>query len=696
LLASRHESQSNPLGQTIRLLQNLQEKAQQNSEHQAKAYRQYYEWCADFSKEKEFELKTATALSDKLQAKIEVASGEIEVAQSKIEELAADIATSKADLDNGDTLRKQEAADFAASQEDLLSVVDVISKAAAILAEEMQKNPASFAQMTSSGSGLAGVLQVLGTVVDAASLSVATEHKLLDLAQLVGNSEDSSEEDDGASDQDDPPQGAYKTSSGGIVDVLKSLQDSAEDQLKNLRAAEEERQHNFKVLKQSLEDAVAQDEKDMDTLKKDRLASEQDKAVAVADLQVTQADLAATKETLESAKIGCMQVAANHEASVASTGQEMQALTEGIRILNEVTGGAAKLTYSLLQQSTRHSASARHQARSKLVAMVKQLAKTYHSTALNQLASRIATAVKSSDTSGADPFGKVKGLMRDMIAKLTQEAQSEASEKLYCDSETSKTEARKSELTDSLKKLTNSIEKAGSESALIKEEVAEIQYELQYLSGEVARLMKVRQEEAAEFAQVKADLEQGLAGVRQALNVLRDYYAKDDSASFLQDSDAKFDAAMQQPVAPITHVASGDAATSIIRILELVDSDFAENLAKQQSKEDASSSAHETSMHEAQLSKAAKEADMKYKTQEVTALEKKMAELQSDSDTENTELSAVLEYFEKLQERCVKKPDSYEERKTRLQGEIEGLKTAQAHLKLAEDEAASKSSFLSK
>ena len=46
--------------------------------------------------------------------------------------------------------------------------------------------------------------------------------------------------------------------------------------------------------------------------------------------------------------------------------------------------------------------------------------------------------------------------------------------------------------------------------------------------------------------------------------------------------------------------------------------------------------------------KAIKEADIKYKTSEKASLEKQISELTSDIEGEQTELDAVLDYYEKL------------------------------------------------
>ena len=65
-----------------------------------------------------------------------------------------------------------------------------------------------------------------------------------------------------------------------------------------------------------------------------------------------------------------------------------------------------------------------------------------------------------------------------------------------------------------------------------------------------------------------------------------------------------------------------------------------------------------------------------YKTQEAKSLDKEVSELSSDRQTTNTELSAVNEYYGKLKDRCVAKPESYEDRKARRAAEIAGLKEA--------------------
>merc|ERR1719434_438233 len=313
-------------------------------------------------------------------------------------------------------------------------------------------------------------------------------------------------------------------------------------------------------------------------------------------------------------------------------------------------------------------------ANAELVNLVKKLAREHHSAALAQLASRIAAVYKYSASSGADPFVKVKGLIVDLINKLEAEAASEATEKAWCDEQMAKTEEKHAELTEDVEKLTTKIDQASAKSAKLKEEVKELQAELAALAKEQAEMDKIRAESHAAYEEAKADLTQGLEGVRKALSVLRDYYGS-ASASLLQNG-ASMSSMMQQPAAPELHEKATGAGDSIISILEVCESDFASNLAKEETEEGDAEAEYEKMTQENAVTKTLKDQSVKYKTQEYTALDKSVSDMSSDLATEQSELKAVLEYYGKVKDRCIAVPETYEERKARREAEIKGLKEA--------------------
>jgi len=665
--------ESNPLGKVFELMSSLEAKIVKEGEAEAKAFKDFFEWCDSTSQNLNNDIKTAAKSKEKLTAKIGELTSDIQVSTSKIEELSAAISTNDAELKEATAIREKEAVDFAASEKELVETVDTLDRAVSIISSEMAKNPAAMAQIDTSS--MTSLLQSLSTVVDAAGFTSTDSKKLMALVQAQQGGEDS---EAGA-----PAAATYKSQSGGIVDLLEDLKEKAETELAEARKAESNTKHNYAMMKQSLEDQIAADAKEMNEEKASKEAASEGKAIAEGDLATAIKELEEGQANLATANSDCMTTAADHEATTAARTEELKVIATAEKILKESTSGAVSQTYSMLQVAATSQIRTRIDlANSEVITVVKKLARDHHSAALAQLASRMTVVMRYGSKDAADPFKKIKGLVSDMIMKLEKEAEEEATEKAYCDEQMAKTEAKKAELDDTVAKLTNKIDRKSARSAGLKEEVVELDAELAALAKTQAEMDKVRAEESANFKTAKADLSAGLGGVRKALSVLRDYYG--GSAALLQD-DSKLGSFMQQPAPPQQHEKSSGAGGSIISILEVCESDFATNLAKEESEEADSAENYEKVTQENKVAKAMKTKDSEYKTKEAAGLDKEIAELSSDRDTTNTELAAVTEYYGKVKERCVAKPESYEERKAKREAEIEGLKNA---LSILENEAA--------
>jgi chromosome segregation ATPase len=321
-------------------------------------------------------------------------------------------------------------------------------------------------------------------------------------------------------------------------------------------------------------------------------------------------------------------------------------------------------------------------AQSKISKFLRKLAKEQKSSALAQLAQRIMAMSRSGAFRTSDPFVKIRGMIQDMISKLEEQMGAEAQEKAYCDEEMKKTEEKKTKLETAVEKMTNKIDKSSARSAALKEGVTKIQDELATLAKEQKEMDKVRADEHAVYLKQSADLKKGLAGIRKALDLLKDYYGGASSAALVQEDASADDS---QPTPPAGHQKSGGAGGSIISILEVAEDDMAKELAKVESQEADEQAAYDDTTEENKLTKAAKEQDVKYMNQEAAGLDKLITEISSDRETTSEELGTVNMYYMKIQERCVAKPESYEERKKARDAEIKGLKTA---LDVLENEAA--------
>merc|ERR1719191_1756872 len=235
-----------------------------------------------------------------------------------------------------------------------------------------------------------------------------------------------------------------------------------------------------------------------------------------------------------------------------------------------------------------------------------------------------------------------------------EEAGADAGQKAHCDKEIAESTAKKEDTTALIEKLTSKIDKDSAASAQLKEEIAALQKGLAELADSQATMTKMRTEEKAAYTKNKADTEQGLEGVKIALNILREYYAKTDKA----------------------HAAAEGEATGIVGILEVVESDFSKSLAEMTAVEVSAAAEYDKVSKENAIAKATKDKSVAYKTKESESLDMAVSELTSDRTTSQAELDAVVEYLDKLEQMCTAKVDTYEERKARFEAEIAGLKQA--------------------
>merc|ERR1719384_2046599 len=266
--------------------------------------------------------------------------------------------------------------------------------------------------------------------------------------------------------------------------------------------------------------------------------------------------------------------------------------------------------------------------------------------------------MRSSSETGDDPFAKVKGLIADMIAKLEAEAEADATHKAYCDKELAETNEKKADKEAEIEKLSTKIDQMSARSAQLKQEVAALQKALAELAATQAEMNKLRKEEHDVFVSEKADLEQGLEGVKLALKILREYYAKEDKA----------------------HAAAVGASDSIIGLLEVVESDFTRTLAEIIATEQSAVAAYTQQTKDNQIETAAKSQDVKYKSQESANLDAAVAQASADRSSIQTELDAVNEYLASLKKQCTAVPETYAQREQRRAAEIAGLKQALAIL----------------
>jgi chromosome segregation ATPase len=642
LLAVASANEVNPIEKVVQMMADLQAKIIGEGEDCQKTYEEFSEWCEDRSKDLGFEIKTGKSEVADLTATIDKEVANAQALDTKIDVLSGDIATDEADLKAATEIRDKEAADFAAEEKELSTVIDMLQRAIAVLEKEL--GGASLMQVKSATS----LADALAVMVKASSINS------MDAAGITAFMQSSSSDDD--DDMGAPDAAVYESHSGGIIDTLNGLLEKGETQLNTATATETTNKNNFDQLKQSLTDEIKFANKDMDDSKKGLAESNEIKAAAEGDLEVTTKALNEDVNALGGLHMDCMTKAQDFEAETTSRGEELKALAMAKKAVVENTAGAGGQTYSFMQIS-----SSLGLRQTEAVQYIKDLAKKQHAPALAQLASRIASAMKLS--SGDDVFAKIKGMIGDMIEKLEQEAAEAAELKEWCDKEIAESTAKKEDITATFEKLSTKLDTATARSEKLKEEVATLQKELADLAKLTAEMDKIRSEEKASFEKNHPEMEQGLKGVKLALKILNEYYAK----------------------AGKSHGSSDGAGGGIVGMLEVIESDFTKGITEMVAGEQMAADTYEKETKENAVEKTTKEQDVKYKTKEFTGLDKTIGELTSERTGVEDELNAVNDYLASLDKKCTYKVESYAERKARREAEINGLKEA---LEILESETA--------
>lgn len=671
---------NNPIKTVLKMLGRLEATVVREGEESQKIYDTLGKECKDRSTELEHEIKMVGEQVEVLDAAIEQNSDRVDAISTKIEELSSKISVDEADLKTATDIRTQEKSHFDSAESEIQGTINTLERAIGILEKEgggaalLQADDGSGTQL----SGAEKVARVLSAMVDASALDSAGSDRLTALLQNAASNEDRLDDEDSL-DSDEvqaqaPDAASYKKKSQGVVETLENLLEESQQQLSESRDAEADRASNFDLVKQGLEDKIKSATSDLDKAKGAKAEAAELKATAEGSLSVAKADQKEDKADLQSLHSDCMGRASDYEEEMRSRAEEMKALAEAKKVISEATGGAEKQTYgeeggdeaeaaSFLQTKQQRrqqgsSASASGLAGLRAMHMVRQLARKQDSEMLAQLASRIQVVLRRAGSSGGDVFDKVRGMISQMLDKLTQEGNADAAHKAFCDKALSDTEEKQDDKGEEVEKLTSKIDTMASRVAELISEVAEAQRGLSEVTRSQAHMDEIRLQEKTIHAKHHKELEEGIKGVQKALRTLRDYYSKseeDDSAD---------------------HEKKDSAGNNIISTLEIAESDFTRGLSDGLAEEDAAASLHAEVSAENEVLKKEKEQAIIFTTKDKKAMQKTITELSTDRDTAQTELDAILEYMTKVRGQCIAKADPFEEKKKKREEEIAGLKTA--------------------
>merc|ERR1719335_1666541 len=206
--------------------------------------------------------------------------------------------------------------------------------------------------------------------------------------------------------------------------------------------------HAYDMLMQDLNAQIAQAEKDRSEKAATKAAKLQAKADAEGDLKDTTTTKNADSKYLADLTATCEQKASDFESRQQLRADEIVAIEKAIEIISSgaVSGNADKHLPAMLEKSKSFAqlrADLSTQTQARVAQYLSSRGKQLNSRVLSTLAARVA----------ADPFKKVKKMIKDLIVRLMEEVNEEAEHKGWCDTELSTNEQTRKEKTEAVETL---------------------------------------------------------------------------------------------------------------------------------------------------------------------------------------------------------------------------------------------------
>jgi DNA repair exonuclease SbcCD ATPase subunit len=636
-----------PIQKVIEMMDGMLAKGKKEKHEEEVEFAKFKEWCDQVRDEKTNSIAEATAQIEELAAAIDKAESDAEVLTEEIAELEKEVAKLTADADSATAQRKTEEADYQAAHKDLSESIDAVARAIQVLKQR-------------EGDVAQSLLQV-------SSLSSISAQEKAVISSFVALQSDSSAQV-GA-----PEANAYEFQSGGVVSLLEKLKLKFEDQRLALEKEEMTSKANYEVLMQQLTDDIKADNaaiKKKTSTKAKRLEAA---ANAKGDKEVTEASKAKDEGVLSDTNAECQQTSDEYEKNQVVRIGEIKAITQAIEIMSsgDVTGmGDKHLPASLLQ--TKASALAQLRSTASKDDFVRQRVVEFLSGRAQKLGSKYLALIAT--RASADPFAKVKKMIKDLIVKLMEEANAEADQHAYCETELATNKQTREIKSSEVEELTAELESQNALKEKLTTEITELSDEVAEIKAQQNKATGIRGEEKKTNEATIADAKVAQAAVEKATAVLKDFYSSHAAALVQSAADMKDE--MQQAASLDPYKGQQAGSGGIMGMLEVILSDFARLETETAEAESSAAAAYDQFMDESNEDVAVKETEIEHKSNKKDTCVETIGELSKNLKLTQTELDKALEYYEKLKAECVDTQVSYEERVRMREEEIQSLQEA--------------------
>lgn len=672
-------SRENPISKVVHLLQGLQEEVETEGQREKALYDKFMCFCKENDGQLKSDVANQRAHISELESLLQELTASNTQLEQEITELQQDIDENQKAVAEARSVRDKEEADYNGESAELQSSIEALGKAIPAVQQ-----------------GQGNALAQLGTQLAPRVIQSDRDQPLIRALLQEDSSQPSSQ----------------------ILGILQQMEDNFKEDLAQAHEAERKAKNSFAELERAKKAEITSSETQRDD-KKARVADQKlSLATSEEDLEDTKSALASDTAFAGDLAQSCADKTAQWEERQQTRGQEIEAISEAIRILNEDDSrDLFKKTLpspSFVQMSMRTSMVMRASVKFRLRAKARALEKVMRSTAGSSYGSSMHTTgmsaiVESMKSDQApDKFLGIKKMVSEMVTNLQNEQDDDDKHYAYCQDELTAKAAKKAKLHEQLEQLDNKIENFGSAIKSTDEEMAALKQEIAALDKSVADATEARKKEHAEYTAALAELNLAVDLLKKAKGKLAAFYApaiapqptgflglglsfvqvrrsRDVLSEFLQEElgtqakQAAFASASDgaRPTPPPTfgdsYKKNGKSA-GVMELLTQLAHESELQITEAKHNEKSEQAHYETLMTESQASREAKANAIADKETERVRLLEVLGEAKDEKDGDQAEFKALVDNLAALHESCSFLVDNYDFRKKARSDELDGLK----------------------